>query len=91
MNSNRWPPHTIYGVAVSEVEIDALTGQHVVRRVDIIEDAGEVVLNPMIDVGQVEGAFVMGMGYWTCEDLVYDSETGGLKNFKTWVCLFYFF
>ncbi|XP_011882440.1 PREDICTED: xanthine dehydrogenase-like [Vollenhovia emeryi] len=73
----------IYGVTIAEVEIDVLTGQHVIRRVDLMEDAG-VSLNPEIDVGQVEGAFVMGIGYWTSEDLVYDPKTGVLTNDRTW-------
>ncbi|XP_023247177.1 xanthine dehydrogenase-like [Copidosoma floridanum] len=75
--------YKIYGATVSEVEIDVLTGQHLIRRVDIIEDLGES-LNPKIDVGQIEGAFVMGIGYWTCEDLIYDPKTGGLTNYRTW-------
>ena len=61
-----------------------LTGQILIRRVDIMADAG-ISLSPQIDVGQVEGAFVMGIGYWTCEDLLYDPETGGLTNYRTWV------
>ncbi|XP_018402593.1 PREDICTED: xanthine dehydrogenase-like [Cyphomyrmex costatus] len=76
-------PYPIYGVTIAEVEIDVLTGQHVVRRVDLMIDAGES-LNPEIDVGQVEGAFVMGMGYWISEDLVYDTETGLLINNRSW-------
>lgn len=43
-------------------------------------------LNPDVDIGQVEGAFVMGIGYWTSEDLVYDAKTGALVNTRTWVC-----
>jgi len=74
----------IYGVTIAEVEIDVLTGQHIIRRVDLIEDAG-VSLNPELDVGQVEGAFVMGIGDWTSEDLVYDPKTGVLTNDRTWV------
>jgi len=70
------------------VEIDVLTGQHIIRRVDLMEDAG-VSLNPELDVGQVEGAFMMGVGYWTSEDLVYDPKTGILTNDRTWVCYFY--
>ncbi|XP_058788820.1 xanthine dehydrogenase/oxidase-like [Phymastichus coffea] len=76
-------PYAIYGVTVAEIEVDMLTGQHLIHRVDIMEDAG-VSLSPKIDVGQVEGAFVMGIGYWTCEDLIYDPETGGLTNYRTW-------
>ncbi|KYN05924.1 PREDICTED: xanthine dehydrogenase/oxidase-like [Cyphomyrmex costatus] len=76
-------PYPIYGVTIAEVEIDVLTGQHVVRRVDLMIDAG-ASLNPEIDVGQVEGAFVMGMGYWTSEDLVYEPKTGLLTNNSSW-------
>ncbi|XP_011694377.1 PREDICTED: xanthine dehydrogenase 1-like isoform X1 [Wasmannia auropunctata] len=76
-------PYGIYGVTIAEVEIDVLTGQHIIRRVDLMEDAG-ISLNPEIDIGQVEGAFVMGIGYWTSEDLVYDPETGVLKSDRTW-------
>ncbi|KAL6263815.1 hypothetical protein P5V15_003898 [Pogonomyrmex californicus] len=75
--------YNIYGVTIAEVEIDLLTGQHIIRRVDLMEDAG-ISLSPEIDVGQVEGAFVMGIGYWTSEDLVYDPKTGALTNDRTW-------
>ncbi|XP_011261213.1 xanthine dehydrogenase/oxidase [Camponotus floridanus] len=76
-------PYKIYGLTIAEVEIDLLTGQHIIRRVDIMEDTGKS-LSPEIDVGQVEGAFVMGIGYWTSEDLVYDPKTGALTNYRTW-------
>lgn len=76
--------YPVYGVTVSEVEIDVLTGQHLIRRVDILEDIG-ISMNPDIDRGQVEGAFIMGVGYWTCEDLIYDPSTGLLTNYRTWV------
>ncbi|KAJ8686880.1 hypothetical protein QAD02_022674 [Eretmocerus hayati] len=75
--------YPVYGVTVAEVEVDMLSGQHQVRRVDIIEDTG-LSLSPDIDVGQIEGAFVMGMGMWTMENLIYDSETGALENYRTW-------
>ncbi|KAL6263816.1 hypothetical protein P5V15_003899 [Pogonomyrmex californicus] len=75
--------YNIYGVTIAEVEIDVLTGQHIIRRVDLMEDAG-ISLNPEIDVGQVEGAFVMGVGCWTSEDLIYDPKTGVLKSDRTW-------
>lgn len=77
-------PYKIYGLTIAEVEIDLLTGQHIIRRVDLMEDTGKS-LSPEVDVGQVEGAFVMGIGYWTSEDLVYDPKTGALTNYRTWV------
>lgn len=81
-------PYPIYGVTIAEVEVDMLTGQHMIRRVDLMEDTG-MSLNPELDIGQVEGAFVMGIGYWTSEDLVYDPKTGVLTNQRTWVRGFY--
>ncbi|XP_067213749.1 xanthine dehydrogenase isoform X2 [Linepithema humile] len=65
-----------YGVAVTEVEIDCLTGDHEVLRTDIVMDLGES-LNPAIDIGQVEGAFVQGYGLFTLEEIIY-SPTGTL-------------
>ncbi|XP_015171182.1 PREDICTED: xanthine dehydrogenase-like [Polistes dominula] len=75
--------YSSYGVSVAEVEIDVLTGQHILRRVDLLEDAG-ISFNPELDLGQVEGAFIMGIGYWTSEDLIYDPKTGALTNYRTW-------
>jgi xanthine dehydrogenase large subunit len=60
------------GAAVSEVEIDTLTGEHRLRRVDILHDVGDS-LNPAIDLGQVEGGFVQGAGWLTSEELVWDA------------------
>jgi xanthine dehydrogenase molybdopterin-binding subunit B len=61
------------GAAVSEVEVDGWTGQHRVRRVDILHDVGES-LNPGVDRGQIEGGFVQGMGWLTREELLWDDE-----------------
>ena len=62
-----------YGAAVSEVVIDTLTGEHRVLAVDILHDVGRS-LNPDIDLGQIEGAFVQGQGWLTTEELVYDDN-----------------
>jgi xanthine dehydrogenase large subunit len=62
-----------YGAAVSEVVIDTLTGENRVLRVDLIHDVGRS-LNPAIDLGQIEGGFVQGMGWLTTEELVFDAK-----------------
>ncbi|EDO33791.1 predicted protein [Nematostella vectensis] len=62
-----------YGAVCTEVEIDCLTGAHKVMRVDIVMDFGRS-LNPAIDVGQIEGAFVQGLGYFTIEELRYSCD-----------------
>jgi xanthine dehydrogenase large subunit len=62
-----------YGAACSEVAIDILTGEMSVRRVDILHDVGRSI-NPAIDIGQIEGGFVQGMGWLTTEELVYDER-----------------
>jgi xanthine dehydrogenase large subunit len=61
------------GAAVSEVEIDTLTGEHRVLRVDLLHDIGDS-LNPAVDRGQVEGGFVQGMGWVTTEELWWDAQ-----------------
>lgn len=62
-----------YGAAVAEVEIDGYTGIYRIRRVDIVHDVGES-LSPLIDIGQIEGAFIQGMGWLTLEELVWDAS-----------------
>jgi xanthine dehydrogenase large subunit len=61
------------GAAVSEVVIDTLTGENRVLRVDILHDVGQSI-NPAIDRGQIEGGFVQGMGWLTCEEVVWDAR-----------------
>jgi len=62
-----------YGAACTEVVIDTLTGESKVLKVDILHDVGRSI-NPAIDVGQVEGAFVQGMGWLTTEQLVWNDK-----------------
>ena len=104
--------YNAYGAAVSEVEVDVLTGEVQILRVDILYDCGQrymtfldsglaalnslifffdmfflslYSLNPVIDVGQTEGAFVMGIGYWLTEKLIFDKDSGQLLTHNTWV------
>ena len=62
-----------YGAACSEVLIDTMTGEMKVTRVDILHDVGHS-MNPAIDMGQIEGGFVQGMGWLTTEELVFDAQ-----------------
>ena len=62
-----------YGAALSEVVIDTLTGEHKVVAVDILHDVGRS-LNPAVDLGQIEGGFIQGMGWLTTEELVFDER-----------------
>jgi xanthine dehydrogenase large subunit len=62
-----------YGAAVSEVLLDTLTGEWKLLRADLLYDAGRS-LNPAIDLGQVEGAFIQGMGWLTTEQLCWDAQ-----------------
>ena len=62
-----------YGAACSEVSVDTLTGEYRVERTDILHDVGRS-LNPVLDKGQVEGAFIQGMGWLTTEELWWDKQ-----------------
>ncbi|WP_082585747.1 xanthine dehydrogenase molybdopterin binding subunit [Hydrogenophaga sp. Root209] len=62
-----------YGAAVTEVAIDTLTGESRVLKVDILHDVGRSI-NPAIDIGQIEGGFVQGMGWLTTEQLVWNDK-----------------
>ena len=64
-----------YGAAVSEVLLDTLTGEWKLQRADLLHDAGRS-LNPAIDIGQIEGAFIQGMGWLTMEELVWHPADG---------------
>ncbi|XP_074037336.1 xanthine dehydrogenase/oxidase isoform X2 [Leptinotarsa decemlineata] len=74
--------YVAYCVCASEIELDVLTGQHQISRVDILEDVG-YSLNPLIDMGQVEGAFIMGVGYGTTEEIVI-GQNGEMLTNRSW-------
>ena len=67
-----------YGAAVSEVMIDTLTGEYRLLRTDILHDVGESI-NPAMDLGQIEGGFLQGMGWLTMEELWWD-DAGNLRT-----------
>jgi len=73
-----------FGVGCSVVEVDCLTGEHTVLKTDIVMDVGKS-LNPAIDIGQIEGAFIQGYGYVTMEELLHDKQGEVLnKNLSTY-------
>jgi xanthine dehydrogenase large subunit len=83
-----WDPATMtgrpfyyfaYGAAVSEVVVDTLTGENRLLRADLLHDVGRS-LNPAVDIGQIEGAFIQGMGWLTMEELVWHPQTGRLMT-----------
>ncbi|MDV7104945.1 xanthine dehydrogenase molybdopterin binding subunit [Vibrio sp. TH_r3] len=67
------------GASCSEVTIDTLTGEMRVDRVDILHDVGNS-LNPAIDLGQIEGGFIQGLGWLTTEELVWNTSGALLSN-----------
>jgi len=69
---------------LAQVELDVLTGEKTVRRTDLMADVGNSV-SPMVDLGQVEGSFIMGLGLWLTEEITYNPDNGRLLNFDSWV------
>ena len=65
-------------MAVSEVKLDILTGHHEILRADILHDTGKSI-NEAIDIGQIEGGFVQGIGWCTTEEIKWDTN-GKLLN-----------
>jgi xanthine dehydrogenase/oxidase len=72
----------VYAYTASEVELDVLTGEHVVLRSDVLYDVGRTP-SPAVDLGQIEGAFVQGLGLGTCEEVIHDAE-GRLLTDNIW-------
>jgi xanthine dehydrogenase large subunit len=74
-----------YGAAVSEVEVDGFTGEHRILRADLLQDVGDSV-SPLIDLGQIEGGFLQGIGWLTVEELLWDAQgrvaTAGASTYK---------
>jgi xanthine dehydrogenase large subunit len=74
-----------YGASVSEVEIDTRTGELWIKAVDIVHDAGRSI-NPALDKGQIEGAYIQGMGWLTMEEIIWDKKgkllTHGPSTYK---------
>lgn len=68
-----------YGAALSEVVVDTLTGEWRLLRADVLHDVGRS-LNPAVDIGQIEGGFIQGMGWLTMEELVWHPQTGRLMT-----------
>ncbi len=68
--------YNCYGAAVTEVEIDTRTGEWWLKAVDIVHDAGQSI-NPAVDLGQIEGAYIQGMGWLTMEECVWDLKGKG--------------
>jgi xanthine dehydrogenase large subunit len=68
-----------HGAACSEVIVDTLTGEYRISKVDILHDVGDSI-NPAIDIGQIEGGFVQGMGWLTTEELLWDDAGRLISN-----------
>ena len=81
--STPYSQYHVWGVAVSEVELDGLTGQFELKRTDIVYDCG-ISLNPPLDVGQIEGGFMTGLGWFAMEEVRYNATTGAPIDATTW-------
>eukprot|EP00954_Amorphochlora_amoebiformis_P030136 1394203-Amorphochlora_amoeboformis.AAC.1 len=68
----------VWGAALSVVEIDVETGLWTIVRTDVLQDTGRYSLNPALDIGQVEGGFSMGLGYYMMEEMIYDPSNAAL-------------
>ena len=78
--------YKVYCAAAVVAEVDSLTGESIVKSADIYYDCGQA-LNPAVDIGQIEGCFVQGLGYFMTENQVFDDGPGGtgrLVNNGTW-------
>eukprot|EP01029_Cantina_marsupialis_P013621 TRINITY_DN3019_c0_g1_i5.p1 TRINITY_DN3019_c0_g1~~TRINITY_DN3019_c0_g1_i5.p1 ORF type:complete len:2202 (+),score=790.89 TRINITY_DN3019_c0_g1_i5:653-6607(+) len=71
--------YLIWNSLAVEVELDVLSGDFFMRRVDVVQDLGHSI-NPAIDVGQFEGAFMQGMGLFTIEDPIWDTKDAHLRT-----------
>ena len=83
VQKDHYTGYNVWGAGISEVEVDILTGQMYVVRTDLLEDAG-LSTSPIVDIGQVEGAFIMGLGLYTSEEIKHDPTTGELLTKNTW-------
>ncbi|ESO95691.1 hypothetical protein LOTGIDRAFT_231915 [Lottia gigantea] len=82
-DSSPFAHYSVYGVCASEAELDVLTGEYQILRTDILYDCG-ISMNPALDIGQAEGGFVMGLGYFLLERTIYDPKTGVNLTSNTW-------
>lgn len=72
-----------FGAGVSEAEVDVLTGDTRILRCDLLLDCGKS-LNPAVDIGQVQGAFVQGLGFYLSEEYRFNTDSGKLTTDSTW-------
>jgi len=80
---NYFADYFVWGASSAEVELDVLTGEMNVMRADVLYDAGES-MNPILDIGQIEGGFVFGLGCLTQEEQLIDVNDGTNKAIDTW-------